>query len=344
MKIPSQLPPRFPSRQPVSAPPSRAHSPEAANTDWRPYRPQPPEKSALQRLVQDLCLPTSDPRFLQAVSATLEPYGLAVLERLGKNGLKMELGKADYSYYDPPSRTLFLDAASLSDADSRSYNVLHEMGHALDYLWEPRQGPLSTRADLGIAARRQSMVTRYRELLAVYEGRKKSLMAQGQWSDALPTYPDSKVYHEDFVTVVEAVAGQSMHPRPARGHYQTLLPSDHPSEYFADSLYAYLHQQPVKTYRYRLGDGQMLEHRYPPDREMMEARDPEMAKFLGELFRVAPDRGRDWPLENRSVRKPATNWSKAPTPSVELLTVGRKARFTGGWTVELTGKFVIDGN
>jgi len=92
------------------------------------------------------------------------------------------------------------------------------------------------------------------------------------------------VYYEDFHTVVEATTGRRLPERPARGHVESLSPGTRPTEYFADSVYSWLHSDPVKTWEYSLPDGRPHRHRYPPDRSAVAARDPRMNAALERFF------------------------------------------------------------
>ncbi len=231
----------------------------------------------------------ADPAQLDLVARSLQPFGADVIERLANHGLRLELGQDGFPHYDTNTKTLVLDRDTLSrqtDPPLRSYAILHEFAHALDFLWEAEGPPLSQRPELGIDAHRRRMGQAYDGLLQDYNRRKQQLEREGKWLPQTPPFPVARVYYEDYVTGVERVAGRQLAERPARGHLDTLSPDKHPTEYFADTLYCYLHQDALKTYRYTLPDGQMIDHPFPPNRELLQRRDPRMHACVEHFFRA----------------------------------------------------------
>ncbi len=231
----------------------------------------------------------ADPAQLDLVARSLQPFGADVIARLADHGLRLELGQEGYPHYDTTTRTLVLDRDTLSretDPPLRSYAILHEFAHALDFLWEAEGPPLSQRPELGIDAHRRRMGQAYDGLMQDYNRRKQQLEREGKWRPQTPPFPVARVYYEDFITGVERVAGRHLAERPARGHLDTLSPDKHPTEYFADTLYCYLHQDALKTYRYTLPDGQTIDHPFPPNRELFQRRDPRMHACVERFFRA----------------------------------------------------------
>lgn len=269
-------------------PPSQAAAPPLSVAgSWTPpvLTARPP---GIQDVLQRILTHPANPQDLELVARTLQPYGADVIQRLADNGLRLELGRKGFPHYSADTRVLVLDRDTMAretDPPLRSYAILHEFAHAMDYLWEPSRGPLSARADLGIDAHRRRMGSAYASLLGDYNRKKAQLEREGKWHPPSLPGPLTRVYYEDFITGVERVVGRSMTERSARGHLETLNPDKNPSEYFADSVYCYLHSDPVKTYRYDLPDGQRMEHHYPPDRGLLSRRDPKMHACLEHFFR-----------------------------------------------------------
>lgn len=226
-----------------------------------------------------------EPALKETLVSGLSAYGPRLVEHLEKNGLTIEVPREGYAHYDTNTRRITFPRQSL-ERDTpvvplREYTIIHEFAHALDFLLEPDRGPLSERADLGIAAHRTRMGERYRPLLAKFERIKRE---HGSNWGRTPRMPLARVYHEDFITVVETITGERMAERPVRGHVSSLEPDTRPTEYFADTVYCYLHADPVTDHRYRLPNGEEIVHRYPPDRAMLEERDPRMFAALERFF------------------------------------------------------------
>lgn len=226
-----------------------------------------------------------EPALKQTLVAGLAAYGPQLVEHLEKNGLTIDVPRQGYAHYDTSERRITFPRESL-ERDTpvvplREYTIIHEFAHALDFLLEPDRGPLSERADLGIAAHRTRMGEEYRPLLAKFDRIKRE---HGSNWGRTPGMPLARVYHEDFITVVETITGDRMSERPVRGHVSSLAPETRPTEYFADTVYCYLHADPVTDHRYTLPNGRQITHRYPPDRAMLEQRDPRMFAALERFF------------------------------------------------------------
>lgn len=267
--------------------PARAAAPLEVSSAWAPPVMRPPAPG-IREVLEGILTHPADAAQLELVARTLQPFGADVIARLAANGLKLELGRQGFPHYSADTKVLVLDRDTLAretDPPLRSYAILHEFAHAMDYLWEPSRGPLSARADLGIDAHRRRMGTAYQGLLGDYNRRKAELQREGKWNPPNLGMPLARVYYEDFITGVERVAGRNLAERSTRGHLETLNPDKNPSEYFADSVYCYLHSDPVRTYRYQLPDGQPIDHAFPPDRGLMLRRDPRMHACLEHFFR-----------------------------------------------------------
>lgn len=241
-----------------------------------------PVRSAVGRLL----VTETTPERMAVLVDGLRPYGSAILNRLADNGLTLEIPEQGFAHYSTDAKRVYLPQKDL-DADTevpfREYMIVHEMAHALDFLWEPEKGPLSERSDLGIAAHRTRLNRLYQPVLNRFERIKAQKQAEGTWGPR-PDWPVVRVYMEDLTTVVEAVTGEQLAERPARGHVTILDPDTRPTEYFADSVYCFLHSEPSRSYRYRLPTGGDFEHRYPPDRDMLQQRDPKMHQALLRFF------------------------------------------------------------
>lgn len=228
------------------------------------------------------------PDLRDTLARALEPYGAGVVERLERNGLRLDLATSPnaFPHYDSTAKTITLTVKDLRqdhEVPFRDYMIVHEFAHALDFLFDPARGPLSERADLGIAAHRTRMGDSYRPLLARYRALESRLRAEGRYTPP-PGSPGTRPYHEDFFTIVERTMGERLAERPARGHLTMLDPQTRPTEYLADAMYVFLHQDPVRTWNYPLIDGRPTQHAYPPVREDMRTRDPRMHAALTRFF------------------------------------------------------------
>lgn len=226
-------------------------------------------------------------RHLETMIDGLAPYGPKLLNRLADNGLTMVVPNDGWAHYSVDKKQITFPKGDLDrdqEVPFREYMLIHEMAHAMDYLLDPSAGPLSERTDLGISAHRTRLNDIYQPTLAKFKSIERERRAQGTWGSP-PRAPQSRVYGEDFMTVVETVTGQRMSERPARGHISILEPTTKPTEYFADAVYTYLHSEPVSEHRYTLPDGQRIAHSYPPRREDLRARDPRMFEAVERFFR-----------------------------------------------------------
>lgn len=253
--------------------------------------PKPTGPTARERIAQSLERMVGTPvapDLRDTLTRALEPYGAGVIERLERNGLRVDLATSAgaYPHYRHETKTVTLTVKDLrqdGEVPFRDYMIVHEFAHALDFLYEPAQGPLSERADLGIAAHRTRLGDAWRPLAARYRQLEARLKAEGRYTPP-PGFPATRPYHEDFVTIVERTLGERLPERPARGHLTILDRETRPTEYFADAVYVYLHQDPVRTWRYPLIDGRPTEHAYPPVREDLRVRDPRMHAALTRFF------------------------------------------------------------
>ncbi|MBI3924707.1 MAG: hypothetical protein HY319_04140 [Armatimonadetes bacterium] len=200
------------------------------------------------------------------------------MEKLAENGLTIEVPAEGYAHYDRGARRIVYPLPDLlqdQEIPYRDYMILHEFAHAIDFLLEPSRDPLSDREDLGIASHRRALREQYQPLLRRFE----AMRGQPGWGSG-PGGHLARVYGEDFITVVEAVTGERLAERPARGHLTILDEETRNTEYFADAVYTYLHSEPVTVHHYRLPDGREIDHAYPPTRAQLRERDPRMYEAL----------------------------------------------------------------
>ena len=228
-----------------------------------------------------------DSRHLETMIDGLAPYGPKLLNRLADHGLTIVVPDDGWAHYSVDTKQITFPKRDLDrdqEVPFREYMLIHEMAHAMDYLLDPAAGALSERNDLGISAHRSRLNGLYQPALARFQAIERERRAQGTWGPP-PRAPQSRVYGEDYMTVVETVTGQRISERPARGHISILEPNTKPTEYFADAVYTYLHSEPVTVHRYTLPDGQRIAHSYPPRRDDLRARDPRMFEAVERFFR-----------------------------------------------------------
>lgn len=246
-----------------------------------------PQKSGVRRAVERMLRGEVTSAQVRLLANTLEPYGEKILNRLAENGLTMVVPNDGYAHYSVTEKRITFPAGDLAKDQEgvpfRDYMILHEMAHALDFLWEPDKGPLSERSDLGIDRHRGKLNSIYQPALARFEEIKSQRRREGTWGRS-PGMPTARVYGEDFMTVVEKITGRTLSERPARGHLSILEPTTRPTEYFADAIYTYLHSEPVSVHHYTLPDGQPIAHSYPPTRDTMQRRDPAMFQAVQNFF------------------------------------------------------------
>lgn len=289
MNISATTPANRPTRTGISRPPNSKPQDvyvPSAEAPFQIYGPGMPKADPIRAAVTRMTVGEVSEAHLQTVVDGLRPYGPEILNRLADNGLTVEIPAQGYAHYSTEKKRVFLPQKDL-DADTevpfREYMILHEMAHALDFLWEPSQGPLSERDDLGIHQHRTQLHQTYLPVKERFEAIKSERQRQGRWGPR-PDWPTVRVYMEDFVTVAEAVTGERLSERPARGHITILDPETRPTEYFADSVYCYLKTEPGSIYRYQLPTGDSFEHLYPPGRDQVRQRDPKMYRALSRFF------------------------------------------------------------
>lgn len=240
-------------------------------------------RQAIGRMVRG----SVESRHVELMVDGLAPYGPKLLNRLADHGLTIVTPNEGWAHYSVDTRQITFPKGDLErdqEVPFREYMLVHEMAHAMDYLLDPSAPPLSERADLGISTHRTRLHSIYQPALDRFKTIERERRAQGTWGSP-PRAPQSRVYGEDYMTVVEAVTGTRLSERPARGHISILEPATKPTEYFADAVYTYLHSDPVTVHRYSLPDGQPIAHSYPPRREDLRARDPRMFAALERFFR-----------------------------------------------------------
>ena len=273
--------------------------PRMARAEVAPARLDPsllrPKADAVATAVNRMLDDPLEPALRTILVDGLRPYGADLLNRLADHGLKLKTPAEGYAHYSTTERTITYPLPDLrrdQEIPFRNYMILHEMAHALDFLFESDGPQLSKRDDLGISAHRDRLRDLYRPALASFQATEERLRRQGKWGPR-PGMPLARVYGEDFITVVEKVTGRQLSERPGRGHLTILDADTNPTEYFADAVYCYLHHEPVTTHRYRLPDGQMIAHPYPPDRNLLAQRDPRMYAALDRFFSKASPQAQD---------------------------------------------------
>lgn len=250
------------------------------------YTPAMVARTEVRQALQRMMVGEVSPEHMDIMVDGLAVYGSSLLNRLADNGLTIVVPQEGFAHYSADSRRITFPRRDLdqdTDVPFREYMLVHEMAHALDYLYEPALGPLSERSDLGIAAHRTRLNSLYQPVLARYRQLEAQHRRAGTWRPAPPA-PTTRVYGEDFMTVVERVTGQRIAERPARGHISILEPNTKPTEYFADAVYTYLHRESTRTYNYTLPNGQPIAHAYPAQRADQAVRDPRMHDALGRFF------------------------------------------------------------